>query len=111
MGAQTLTLMINTFYHQTTEWGMYKLQGSFRRLQIPLGVEDMEKRADLIESCFCLYNLHIQLVGINQIRSIYVPTWCKGESGRIWAGFEDILFFDQQMHDCVGTFYVQEECY
>ena len=52
-------------YHQTAEWGMRELQGSFGRLQIPLGIEDMEKRADLIETCFRLHNLRARVVGIN----------------------------------------------
>ena len=30
-------------YHQTAEWGMRELQGSFGRLRIPLGIEDMDK--------------------------------------------------------------------
>ena len=98
-------------YRQTAEWGMRELQGSFGRLRIPLGVEDMEKRADLIESCFRLHNLRTRLVGINQIRNVYVPIWCKGEGERIWEGFEKILFSDQQKHDRVRTFHVQEEWY
>jgi len=98
-------------YRQTAEWGMRELQGSFGRLRIPLGIEDMEKRADLIESCFRLHNLRTRLVGINQIRNVYVPTWREGDSGRVWEGFEDILFSDQRKHDRVRTFHVQEEWY
>ena len=98
-------------YRQTAEWGMRELQGSFGRLRIPLGVEDMEKRADLIESCFRLHNLRTRLIGINQIRRVCVPAWCEGESGRIWEGFEDVLFSDQRKYDRVGAFHVQEEWY
>ena len=98
-------------YRQTAEWGMRELQGSFGRLRIPLGVEDMEKRADLIESCFRLHNLRTRLVGINQIKNVYVPAWREGDSSRIWEGFEDILFSDQRKHDRVRTFHVQEEWY
>ena len=71
----------------------------------------MEKRADLIESCFRLHNLHTQLVGINQIRNVYVPMWCEGKGKRIWAGFEQILYSGQQKHDRLRTFHVQEEWY
>ena len=98
-------------YRQTAEWGMRELQGSFGRLRIPLEIEDMEKRADLIESCFRLHNLRTRLVGINQIKNVYVPVWRRGDSERIWEGFEDILFSDQRKHDRVRTFHVQEEWY
>ena len=50
---------------------MRELQGSFGRLRVPLEIGDMEKRADLIESCFRLHNLCTRLVGINQIRNVY----------------------------------------
>lgn len=66
-------------YRQTAEWGMQELQGSFGRLRIPLGIEDMDKRADLIETCFRLHNLRTRLVGINQIKNMYVPVWCEGD--------------------------------
>ena len=98
-------------YHQTAEWGMRELQGSFGRLRIPLGIEDMEKRADLIETCFGLHNLRVRMVGINHIKNVYVPIWREGTSDRIWEGFEGILFSDQRKHDRVTTFHVQEEWY
>jgi len=89
---------------------MRGLQGSFGRLRIPLGIEDMEKRGDLIESCFRLHNLRTRLVGINHIKNVYVPVWREGGE-RIWDGFENILFSDQRKHDRVRTFHVQEEWY
>ena len=90
---------------------MRELQGSFGRLRIPLEIEDMEKRADLIECCFRLHNLRTRLVGINHIRNVYVPVWREGNGERVWEGFEDILFSDQRKHDRVSTFHIQEECY
>ena len=98
-------------YRQTAEWGMRELQGSFGRLRIPLEIEDMERRGDLIESCFRLHNLRTRLVGINQIRNVYVSAWCEGDGGRIWEGFEDILFSTQRKYDRVATFHVREEFY
>ena len=98
-------------YRQTAEWGMRELQGSFGRLRIPLGIEDMEKRADLIETCFRLHNLRARVVGINHIKNVYVPIWCEGTSDRVWEGFEGILFSDQRKHDRVATFHIQEEWY
>ena len=90
---------------------MQELQGSFGRLRIPLEIEDMEKRADLIECCFRLHNLRTRLVGINHIRNVYVPVWREGNGERVWEGFEDILFSDQRKHDRVSAFHIQEECY
>ena len=98
-------------YRQTAEWGMRELQGSFGRLRIPLGIEDMDKRADLIETCFRLHNLRTRLIGINQIKNVYVPIWREGSGNRVWEGFEHILFTDQRKHDRVSTFHVQEEWY
>lgn len=90
---------------------MRELQGSFGRLRIPLPIEHMDKRADLIESCFRLHNLRTRLVGINHIRNVYVPVWREGNSGRIWDGFEKILFSDQRKHDRVEAYHVREEWY
>ena len=98
-------------YRQTAEWGMRELQGSFGQLRIPLEIENMEKRADLLECCFWLHNLRTRLVGINQIRNVYVPVWCESDCGRVWEGFEGILFSDQWKHDRVSTFHVQAEFY
>lgn len=99
-------------YRQTAEWGMRELQGSFGRLRIPLRADDMDKRADLIEMCFRLHNLRTRLVGINQIKNVYVPIWCEeGFGRRVWEGFEEILFSDQQKHDRVSRFHIQEEWY
>lgn len=89
---------------------MRELQGSFGRLRIPLGIEVLDKRADLLETCFRLHNLRTRLVGINQIKNVYVPIWREGD-GRVWEGFEDILFSDQRKYDHVSTFHVQEEWY
>ena len=98
-------------YRQTAEWGMRALQGGFGRLRIPLAAEYMDQRADMIETCFRLHNLRTRLVGINQIKNVYVPVWRQGSGERMWEGFEDILFSDQRKHDRVHRFHVQEEWY
>ena len=98
-------------YRQTAEWGMRELQGSFGRLRIPLAAEDLDQRADLIETCFRLHNLRTRLVGINHIKNVYVPIWRGGSGERVWEGFENILFADQRKHNRVSTFHVQEEWY
>jgi len=98
-------------YRQTAEWGMRELQGSFGRLRIPLGAEDLDQRADLLETCFRLHNLRTRFVGINQIKNVYVPIWCEDAGARVWEGFEDILFADQRKFDRVSRFHIQEEWY
>ena len=90
---------------------MFLTQGSFGRLQIPLAADDLDQRVNLIETCFQLHNLQMWLVGINQIKNVYVPIWREGSGEQAWAGFEDILFADQWKHDRVSTFHVQEEWY
>lgn len=98
-------------YRQTAEWGMRELQGSFGRLRIPLAADNLDQRVDLIETCFRLHNLRTRLVGINQIKNVYVPIWREGSGERVWEGFENILFADQRRCDRVSTFHVQEEWY
>lgn len=98
-------------YHQTAEWGMRELQGSFGRLWIPLEAENLDQWADLIETCFRLHNLRTRLVDINHIKNVYVPIWRSGSGERVWEGFEHILFSDQRKHDRVSRFHVKEEWY
>ena len=38
-------------YCQTAEWGNCVLQGLFGHLQIPLEINDSQRRGDLIETC------------------------------------------------------------
>jgi len=85
--------------------------GSFGWLRILLGIEDMDKCVDLLETCFHLHNLCTRLVRINHIKNVYVPIWREGSSNRVWEGFERILFADQRKHDRVSAFHVQEEWY
>lgn len=44
-------------YRQTAEWGNRGLQGSFGRLRMPLPINNISARGDLLEVCFRLYNL------------------------------------------------------
>jgi hypothetical protein len=62
-------------FWQSAEWGMQSLQGSFGRLRVPLDVSYGDRDADLLEICVRLQNLPTCLVGINQIRSVYMPIW------------------------------------
>jgi hypothetical protein len=59
-------------YHQTAEWGMWAIQGTFGRLCIPLDISNQEAHSDLIEICLQLHDLCAIHVGINQIWTVYM---------------------------------------
>jgi hypothetical protein len=58
------------------------------------------------EICVQLLNLCTCLVGINQIRSVYLPTWKVDEQEEIWESFENMLFSEQHAHDRVSGFHL-----
>lgn len=95
-----------TSYRQTAEWGNRGLQGSFGRLRMPLPIDDVSARGDMLEICFCLYNLRAREVGLNQIREVYMPIWKAGEQERVWNHFEDMLFSEQLQKDRVAQFHL-----
>lgn len=93
-------------FRQSAEWGMRSLQGSFGRLRVPLEVAFVDSRGDLLEICVRLQNLRTRLVGINQIRSVYLPTWKANEQEEIWQSFETMLFSEQRERDRVHRFHL-----
>lgn len=93
-------------YRQTAEWGMRALQGSFGRLRVPLDPNDPEWRCDLLELCVRMNNVRASLVGINQIRNVYLPTWREAEDARLWFEFEDMLLSDVRAGDRVSRFHL-----
>jgi DDE superfamily endonuclease len=96
-------------YRQTAEWGNRALQGCFGRLRIPLEINYSERRGDLLECCSRLCNLRTRRVGINQIRSVYMPVWTANEQEQIWSSFETMLFSDQRKNDRVRRFHFSNE--
>jgi hypothetical protein len=93
-------------YRQTAEWGMRGLQGSFGRLRIPLEIGRQSERGDLIEICIRLNNLRARLVGINQIRTVYMPLWKQNrDEEEVWTNFENMMFGDQRRSDRVARFH------
>ncbi|EDQ98024.1 uncharacterized protein LACBIDRAFT_316314 [Laccaria bicolor S238N-H82] len=96
-------------YRQTAEWGMRAVQGSFGRLRVPLEINFEARRGDLLETVVRLYQIRTRLVGINQIRSVYMPIWRENEQEQLWSHFEDILFRDQRKMDRVSRFHCIEE--
>ena len=93
-------------FRQSAEWGMRSLQGSFGRLRVPLEVTYGDRHGDLLEICVRLQNLRTRLVGINQIRSVYMPIWKADEQEEIWESFENMLFSEQRARDRVSGFHL-----
>jgi hypothetical protein len=93
-------------FRQTAKWGMRGLQGSFGRLRVPLEVNYSERRSDLLEICVRLFNLRTRLVGINQIRNVYMPIWRADEQDELWEQFETMLFSEQRSKDRVSQYHL-----
>jgi hypothetical protein len=94
-------------YHQTAEWGNRALQGAFGWLRIPLEVNTMDRRGDLLETCVRLHNLQMHQVGINQIQQVYETCWTRTDADlRIWNDFGDVLFSDQRKNDQVLRYHI-----
>lgn len=93
-------------FRQSAEWGMRQLQGSFGRLRMPLEINNAVQRGDLLETCTRLQNVRTKLVGINQLRSVYLPIWRENEQEEIWNNFENIFYGDQRKNDRVARFHL-----
>ena len=57
---------------QSAEWGMGAVQLSFPRLKDTLSYEEYGERRRIMSSLLLLFNLWACLVGINQIRTVYM---------------------------------------
>ena len=90
---------------QAAEWGMQTIQGSFGHLRMPLPVNNVKARANLIETCVQLSNVHTRLVGISQIREVFMPIW-KEEDGGVWDSFETMFFGQIRQNDRVLRFHL-----
>ncbi|KAK7017074.1 hypothetical protein VNI00_018704 [Paramarasmius palmivorus] len=86
-------------YRQSAEWGMRLLQGSFGRLRVPLPIDSATSRLRLLELCCRLFNVRANCVGINQIRSVYLPTWRASEDDALWDGLGDMVFGEIRRRD------------
>ncbi|KDR67832.1 hypothetical protein GALMADRAFT_79452 [Galerina marginata CBS 339.88] len=93
-------------FRQAAEWGMRAMQGSFGRLRVPLEITHSSQRGDLLETVVRLYQVRVRRVGINQIRTVYMPTWAENEQDYIWKNFEKMLFKDQRKADRVARFHL-----
>ena len=62
-----------TSVRQMAEWGMRGLQGSFPWLKDRFIYEEHGERAIVLNLLPRLYNMRVNLIGINQIRSTFMP--------------------------------------
>ena len=62
-----------TSMRQSAEWGMRALQASFPRLKDRFIYEEFGERKIILKTFLLLYNLRARKVGINQIKSTYMP--------------------------------------
>ena len=62
-----------TSMRQSAEWGMGTVQASFPRLKDTFTYEEYGERKITLTCLFLLYNCRARLVGINQIKNVYLP--------------------------------------
>ena len=58
---------------QCSEWGMRTIQASFPRLFDKFPFETKGERRIAIKMMVLIYNLRARLVGINQIKNVFMP--------------------------------------
>jgi hypothetical protein len=85
------------------------LQGSFGWLRVPLEINHVECRGDLLETCVRSFNLCARQVGMNQIRNVYMPLWQHDTNEEVWHNFKSMLFSDQRKNDQVARFHTYAE--
>jgi hypothetical protein len=85
-------------FRQTAEWGNSALKGAFGRLRLPLQIHDHPARRDLLEVCVRLHNLRTRCIGLNEIRSVYMPLWSLTPEEGLWDGFENRFFSVPHAH-------------
>ena len=75
--AELARLSEATSLRQAAEWGMRAIQGSMPRLKDSIKFEFNGERRVILKLVPLIYNIRLHLVGLNQLRSTYVPRWKK----------------------------------
>jgi hypothetical protein len=65
---------VYTSLRQASEWGMRSLQGTFPRCKKRLP-SNAEKRKKVIQSIVLIHNFRTELVGLNQIKTVFDPEY------------------------------------
>jgi len=63
-----------TSMRQAAEWGMRAVESSFPRLKDTMIYEEHGERRITMKMLLLLHNLRARLVGINQIKNVYMPS-------------------------------------
>lgn len=66
-----------TSLRQAAEWGMRAIQGSFPRLKDKIRYEENGERRIMLSLVVLIYNYRLEVVGLNQIRNVYLPELSK----------------------------------
>jgi hypothetical protein len=74
-----------------------------------LEINHADRRGDLLETCVRSFNLRARRVGVNQIRTVYMPLWQQDSNEEVWKNFENMLFSDQRKNDRVSRFHTYVE--
>jgi DDE superfamily endonuclease len=77
---QRVRMVQATSLRQAAEWGMRALQGAFPRLKDHIQYEENGERAVFLRLAIHLYNYRCNLVGLNQIRNVYMKHLSKDAS-------------------------------
>lgn len=93
-------------YRQSTEWGMKQIQGSFDCLRLPLNVHGAHGRLILLEMVIRLNNLRVRLIGISQIRTVYMRIWEDSDGAGLWDDFGSMMLSDIRRKDRVSRYHV-----
>jgi hypothetical protein len=62
-----------TSMRQAAEWGMNALKSSFARLKATMRYEVYGERSQILQTIVLLYNWRANTVGVNQIKTVFMP--------------------------------------
>jgi len=84
------TILVNSeasSLRQSSEWGMRGLQGSFPRIKDHFLYEENGERLPMLLCVVHLFNFRTRYVGLNQIRSVFLPLLEQNDGNRVlqWA--------------------------
>jgi hypothetical protein len=73
---------------------------------VPLDINAEQDQWELLELCCRLHNIQTELVGINEIRNVYMLVWKASEDEELWNNLGDMLFGDIRCRDRVSQFHL-----
>lgn len=86
---------------------MRTMQGSFGRLRVPLPINSIAEWQELLELCVRLYNVRATMVGLSQIRNVYMPVWMASDDDRMWDDIGNVMFGEIRRRDRISRFHLE----